>query len=66
MRLLLGAWPVGMEGIRDGDMPKTMVMGCVIGEDAREMGPRRRWRTAERSGGYHVEDVAARVPKSRT
>lgn len=65
MRLLLGAWPGGIEGIRDGDMPKTMVMGFVIGEDDREMGPLRRSRTADRRGGYQVEDVGARVEKSR-
>lgn len=47
-------------------MPKTMTIGLDTGDEGRDIGPRRRCRTAERRGGYHVDEVAANVWKSRT
>jgi len=53
-------------GAMGGVMPKMIVIGLLTGEDGREIGPMRRWRTAESRCGYHVEEADARVGKSRT
>jgi len=62
--LLGGLCEVG--GVREGVIPKIMVIGFITGEDGLDIGPRRRSRTAERRGGYHADDEVASVGKSRT
>jgi hypothetical protein len=61
--LLEGPCDVG--GVREGVIPKMTVIGFITGEDGLDIGPRRRSRTAERSGGYHADDEGASVGKSR-
>jgi hypothetical protein len=46
-------------------MPNMMVIGLGIGDIGRDNGPCRRWRIADSSGGYHVEEDGASVGKSR-
>jgi hypothetical protein len=46
-------------------MPKTIVVGLIMGEADRGIAPCRRCRTAETRGGYHVEEVDANIETSR-
>lgn len=53
-------------GNKGGVIPKMIVIGRDMADVGLEMGPLRRERTAERSGGYQISAEAARVGKSRT
>jgi hypothetical protein len=53
MRRLINPCPLGpganedTGGVMDGVIPKTMVMGLMMGADGRDIGPIRRSRTAD-------------------